>query len=124
VRDVAKAMMQLMNSNVSGERFIISAENRSYTDVFNLMAKAFGKKPPYKKVTPMLGKIVWRLEAIKSLFTGKDPLVTKETAKTALAKVNFDNSKLKFFLPGFSYMKIEDSIADTCAVFQQKLNSN
>jgi len=117
-------MMQLMNSNVSAERFIISAENRSYADVFNLMAKAFGKKPPYKKVTPMLAKIVWRLEAIKSLFTGKDPLVTKETVKTALAKVNFDNSKLKKFLPGFNYMKIEDSITDTCAVFQQKLNSN
>jgi len=124
VRDLVKVMMQLMNSNVSAERFIISAENRSYADVFNLMAKAFGKKPPYKKVTPMLAKIVWRLEAIKSLFTGKDPLVTKETVKTALAKVNFDNSKLKKFLPGFNYMKIEDSITDTCAVFQQKLNSN
>jgi len=124
VRDLVKVMMQLMNSNVSAERFIISAENRSYADVFNLMAKALGKKPPYKKVTPMLAKIVWRLEAIKSLFTGKDPLVTKETVKTALAKVNFDNSKLKKFLPGFNYMKIEDSITDTCAVFQQKLNSN
>ena len=124
VRDVVKAMTQLMNSNISAERFIISAENRSYAEVFNLMAKAFGKKPPYKKVTPLLGKIVWRLEAIKSLFTGKDPLVTKETAKTALAKVNFDNSKLKKFLPGFNYIKIEDSIAETCALLQQKLKSN
>ena len=113
-----------MNSNISAERFIISAENRSYADVFNLIAKAFGKKPPHKKVTPALAKIVWRLEAIKSFFTGKDPLVTKETADTALAKVNFDNSKLKKFFPDFTYRKIEDSITDTCAVLQQKLNSN
>jgi nucleoside-diphosphate-sugar epimerase len=124
VRDVAKAMIQLMNSNVTAQRFIISAENRSFTDIFNLIAKAFGKKPPHKKVTPFLAKIVWRLEAIKSYFTGKEPLVTKETARTALANADFDNSKLKKYLPGFTYQKIEDSITHTCAVLQQKLNSN
>ncbi|MGB5005666.1 MAG: NAD-dependent epimerase/dehydratase family protein [Ferruginibacter sp.] len=124
VRDVVKAMMQLMNSPVTAERFIISAENRSYDDVFNLIAKAFGKKPPHKKVTRGIAKMVWRLEAIKSYFTGKDPLVTRETAATAMAKVYFDNRKLTRFLPGFTYRKIEESIADTCHVLQQKLNSN
>ena len=123
VRDVAKAMIELMHSNVSAERFILSAENKTYAEVFNLMAKAFGKKPPYKKVTPLLAKIVWRLEAIKSFFTGKDSLLTKETSATAMAKVTFDNSKLKKFLPGFSYRKIEDSIADTCIALQQNINS-
>ena len=124
VRDVVSAMTGLMDSNISAERFIISAENRSYAELFNLMAKAFGKKPPHKRVTANLAKIVWRLEAIKSFFTGKDPLVTKETAKTALAKVNFDNSKLKKFLPGFTYRSIEETVADTCHILQQKLNSN
>ena len=123
VRDVAKAMIELMHSNVSAERFILSAENKTYAEVFNLIAKAFGKKPPQKKVTPLLAKIVWRLEAIKSFFTAKDPLLTRETAATAMAKVTFDNSKLKKFLPGFSYRKIEDSIADTCIALQQNINS-
>jgi dihydroflavonol-4-reductase len=123
VRDVVKAMLELMNSNITAERFIISAENRTYADVFNLMAKAFGKKPPHKKVTPILAKIVWRLEAIKSLFTGKDPLLTKETAATAMTKATFDNSKLKKFLPEFEYRKIEDTIAETCAALQQKINN-
>ena len=123
VRDVVKAMIELMNSDISGERFILSAENRTYAEVFNLMAKAFGKKPPHKKVTPLLAKIVWRLEAIKSLFTGKDPLLTKETAATAMARVTFDNSKLIKSLPGFSYRKIEDSIDHTCTALQQNINS-
>ena len=123
VKDVAKAMIELMNSNISAERFIISAENKSYADVFNLIAKAFNKKPPHKQVTPVLAKIVWRLEAIKSLFTGKEPLITKETTATALAKVNFDNSKLKKFLPGFEYRKIEETITDTCLALQQKINN-
>ena len=122
VRDVAKAMIELMESNICSERFILSAENRSYRDVFNLMAKAFNKKTPNKKVTPLLSQIVWRLEAIKSRFTGKDPLITKETAGTALAKVHFDNSKLKKFLPGFNYRPVEETILHTCQAFQQKLN--
>lgn len=122
VRDVAEAMMQLMESDINAERFIISAEDRSFADVFNLIAKAFGKKPPHKKVTPSMAKIVRRLEAIKSRFTGKEPLVTKETAATAMAKVHFDNSKLKKYLPAFSYRTIEESITDTCSLIQQKLN--
>lgn len=123
VRDVVKAMIELMNSNISAQRFILSAENRTYSEVFNLIAKAFNKKPPHKKVTPLLSKIVWRLEALKSFFSGKDPLLTKETAATAMTKASFDNRKLKAFLPDFSYRSIEDSIADTCAAFQQNINS-
>lgn len=122
VRDVAKAMIALMDSNISGERFIISAEDRSFKEVFTMMATAFGKKPPHKKVTPLLAQIVWRLEKIKSLCSGKDPLVTKETARTALATVHFDNSKLKQFLPEFSYRPLEETITHTCRLFQQKLN--
>jgi hypothetical protein len=112
-----------MESDITAQRFIISAEDRSFGDVFSLIAKAFNKKPPRKEVTPFLAKIVWRLEAIKSRFTGKDPLVTKETAATALAKVRFDNSKLKKFLPDFKYRKLEDTITETCVVIQQKLNN-
>jgi dihydroflavonol-4-reductase len=122
VKDVAKAMIALMQADITAQRFILSAENRSFRDVFNLIAKAFGKKPPYKKVTPLIAKIVWRLEAFKSMFTGNDPLVTKETAATALVAVNFDNSKLKHFLPGFNYKTIEETIANTCSIMQQNLN--
>jgi dihydroflavonol-4-reductase len=122
VRDVAKAMIQLMDSDITAQRFIVSAENKTYQEVFNIMAKAFNKKPPHKQVTPLIAKIVWRLEAIKSFFTKQDPLITKETAKTAMAKVNFDNSKLLKYLPQFRYRKLEDTITDTCTALQQKFN--
>lgn len=120
VKDVARAMILLMENNISGQRFILSAENRSYKEVFEMMAKAFGKKPPYKKVTPLIAAIVWRLEAFKSWFTKRDPLVTKETAKTALAKVNFDNSKLQKFVPGFLYKPVPATITEICAALSAK----
>ena len=122
-RDVAGAMIQLMESDISGERFIISAENATYRNVFTMIANAFGKKPPYKEVTPFLAGLKWRLDALKSRFTGITPLVTKETAATSLAKVNFDNSKLLKFLPGFRYRTLQQTVAETCAALQQKLNN-
>jgi dihydroflavonol-4-reductase len=114
VQDAARAMRLLMESPISGERFILSGENRTYRHVFNLIAQAFGKKPPYKKVTPLIAALVWRLEALKSRFSGREPLVTKETAATALAEVYFDSGKLGRFLPGWQYTPLEETIARVC----------
>src|SRR5436190_22388574 len=75
VRDVAAAMIQLMNSNITAERFILCAENMPYRELFTLIAKSFGKRPPHKKVNPTLAMMICRMEAIKSFFTGKDPFI-------------------------------------------------
>ena len=114
VRDVAAAMIQLMESDITAEKFVISAENISYRDMFTMMAKAFGKKVPSKKVTPFIAALTWRMENIKSMFMGTSPLLTQETIDTALTKVEYNNRKLLQFLPGFKYRKIQDTITYTC----------
>lgn len=121
VKDVADIMAQLMESNITAERFILSAENATYQSVFNMMANAFGKKLPTKKITPFLAAIAWRVEAIKSKFTGASPLVTKETAATSLAKVKFDNSKLFKYLPEFRYSNLQKTINQTCDEFVKNI---
>jgi dihydroflavonol-4-reductase len=120
VSDVVCAMILLMNSKISGQRFILSAENLSYKEIFSSIAKCFGKKPPPKKISPFIGEIVWRLEAIKAGFTGKKHLLTKETARTAQASVYFDNNKILNELPGFNFTPIAISIAHTCATLKEK----
>lgn len=120
VRDVATAMIMLMNSKISGERFILNSENLSYKELFSLMAKGFGKNPPPKQVTPFLAEIVWRLEEIKAMFTGKRRLVTKETANTAQASVRYNNDKVSDALPGFQFTTVANSIAFTCATLKEK----
>ena len=114
VRDVADAMVALMKSNISAERFILSGHNESYQNLFNCIADTFHKKRPSKKVTPFLARIVAFLESIKSGITGKEALITRETAATAMAHVKFDNSKLKQFLPGFNYRSLEETVQYTC----------
>ncbi len=122
VRDVAAIMILLMNSEITNERFILSAENLSYREVFTTMAKCFGKKPPSKKVTPFMAEIVWRIEAIKAAFTGNKSLLTKETASTALTQVFFDNSKILSALPAFTFTPVKQAIQHTCAMLKEKYN--
>ena len=112
--DIVDAMIRLMNSKVTAERFIINAECRSFEDVFFMIADAFGTKRPHKQVTPFLASVVWRLEKMKSIFTHKDPVVTKETAKNALATVDFDNSKFLKAFPDFHYTPLQESIERIC----------
>ena len=113
VLDVVAAMQLLMESDVQGQRFIISGANVEYKEVFTRIANAFGKRPPYKQVTPLLAAIVWRLEAIKGMITGKAPLLTKETAATAQAVVHFDNTKFLKAFPEFKYHTIQETIQRT-----------
>lgn len=119
VKDVARAMILLMNSEIKNEKFILNAENLSYKEIFTGIARCFDKKPPHKKVSSLIAAMVWRWEAIKSMFTGKDPLITKETARTALAKVYFDNSKFLKAMPGFRFTPVNETISNTCATLKQ-----
>lgn len=121
--DTVKAMMLLMESEINAERFILSAENRSYRSVFTEMANAFGSKPPRLKVTPLLASIVWRIERVKGWLLGKEPLLTKETAETAQQAVCFDNSKILAALPGFYFRPISETIVECCAHYNRKVTS-
>jgi nucleoside-diphosphate-sugar epimerase len=121
VEDVARAMIILMKSDVSAQRFIISAENRAYREVFQLIASSFQKQPPHRKVSKWLSELVWRWEAVKAMFTGADPLLTRETAATARARVTFDNSSFLQTFPEFSYRPLEESIQRICREYETTL---
>ncbi len=119
VLDVVDAMQLLMESEVTGQRYVLSADNMHYRDLFNSIATAFNKRLPYKKVTPFLAGIVWRLEALKGLITGKAPLLTKETAATAQAVVKFNNRKFLDAFPNFKYRNLEETIQRVAGELKQ-----
>ncbi len=119
VADVVAIMQQLMEGDISNERFILSAGNFSYKDVFTEMARALGKKPPRIAAGPFLTGIVWRWSMFKSMVFGETVSVTKETARTAQKQVFYDNSKLSGFLPGFAYKELGETIARMAASFRK-----
>ncbi|MBA4850778.1 SDR family NAD(P)-dependent oxidoreductase [Emticicia sp. BO119] len=94
VKDVIEAIYQLTISDIEGERYILNGGTVSYKEFFEKVARLFNKKPPTQKVSPILTELIWRIEALRSFFTGKAPLITKETAKNSLMKFIYKNNKI------------------------------
>ena len=121
VEDVAKASILLLESTINNERFILNGDNWSFRQLFNAIADGFNKKHPLKEATPFLASVAWRMEKVKSLFTRKPSLLTKESAKIAQTKTYFDNTKILSALPGFSFTSLQDSINNACNKYLQTL---
>jgi len=114
VEDVAKAVVLLAGSAITEERFVVCNDNWRFRKLLNTMADAFGKKQPGRQASPLISGIAWRLERLKSFFTGGRPLITKESAKVANSETLFDGSKLVRTLPGFEYRPLEETIQNAC----------
>ena len=112
VRDVSKAIIQLMDSSISAERFILVGENLNYKEVFEKIAHALNKQAPTKKATKWMMQIAWRLEKVNAFIKGKSPSITKETALTACEKYFYDSSKIKQMI-AYEFIAIDKAISNT-----------
>lgn len=114
VRDVVQAMIELTFSAVQGQRFILNAGILDYEAFFKRISENWQKKAPYLKVPAPLAELLWRLEYVRSLLTGKRPLITKETARVTRKRHTFNNSKIKKTLP-FTFRPVQETIDWCCA---------
>ena len=109
VLDVAKCVVKLLEKEIINERFILNAENIKYRDIFDSIAENLNKPKPHIKVSPLIKEIAWRIEWLKSFITNKSPLITKETANTAMKNKSFSNEKIIKALD-YKFIPIEESI--------------
>lgn len=114
VKDVAKATILLMESGITEQRFIVNGDNWTFKKLQETIADGFVKKRPMREATPFLMAAGWRVEKIKSLFTGKNPLLTKESARVAMSQTYFENDKILKALPDFSFTPLEETIKKSC----------
>ncbi len=115
VRDVAAVMIRLMQSQISGERFIVSSENWTFEKVIKTIATALNKKPPVIRLYPWMGEAGWMAEHVLRVF-GRAPTLTKEIARSAFHRFYYDNSKICEAL-NYDFIPIEKSIQETAAIF-------
>jgi len=109
VKDVVSVMIQLMNSDIKGERFILVAENWTLEKFTQVTAKALGVKPPKKEASSFLLGIAWRMDKLQQFFTGKQRKLTKQTAQSIQSQSFFDSSKIQNTL-NFKFIPVEESI--------------
>ena len=113
VEDVAKSMIALMDSQVTAERFTISAGNRHYQQFFSEIAEGFNVKAPAKEARPWMLGIAWRAARLASFFTGKPAALTSDAARSSLNESLYSNEKIKHTI-GIQFKPLEQSIQEVC----------
>ncbi len=120
VRDVVRAMTELMKSKHRGERFTVSAENLSYRRVLEMIAEALGRKPPHIHARPLMVSAAWRLDWLASQLTGKTRSITRDAAVSSQRKALFSNRKIRE-ATGMEFIPIDRSIRDTAQIFLREI---
>jgi dihydroflavonol-4-reductase len=113
VTDVAKSMIALMKSDITEQRYIISAENWNYKDITTATAKAFNIPPPALLAKPWMMELAWRGAALISFITRRPPALDKIAALSSIQVRNFDNSKIKAAI-AIEFKPISQSITEIC----------
>lgn len=113
VEDVAKCMILLMESDISEERFTLSAGNLNYKDFFAEIAKGLGVKAPSKEAKPWMLALAWRAAKLASLFTGKPAALTKDAARSSFNLSYYSNQKVTETL-NYTFKPLNQSIAEVC----------
>jgi len=89
------------------------------------MAKHLNRPAPNINVPPLMTKVAWKVEWIRSLLTGSKPEITREMATTTAQIYAYANEKIIKTLD-FEFTPVEKSIQEICEFFlqDQMLNKN
>ena len=116
VNDVSRAMIELMEKNISKERFVLVGENLQMKNYLDSVAEKLGKKKPTIEAGKILSKIAWRVDGLKSMLTGKEPSLTRETARAAQNKFYYNSEKINHKI-NFQFTPMNKTIDDICTNF-------
>ncbi|WNH08337.1 NAD-dependent epimerase/dehydratase family protein [Thalassobellus suaedae] len=111
IDDVISIMIQLLKSDIVNERFILVAENWTYKQFLQTLAKSVDANIPEKLASKRLLKVAWKLDWLKSKVTGKRRQLTKQIAYSLSSKKNYSSNKIETTL-NYTYKDVNKSIIE------------
>ncbi|MFD1629329.1 NAD-dependent epimerase/dehydratase family protein [Pseudopedobacter beijingensis] len=112
VKDVAANMIELMASNISGERFILNAENYTYEKFFKEIAAAYGITDSFKSIAKWKLKLAVKASVFANMLVGNINGLTKEVVSAAFNQTRYTNDKIKTALQ-VQFIPVSESIKCT-----------
>lgn len=116
VRDVAEAVLFLLDQDQDGERFLLNAANLSWRDAMTRIAESIGAKAPTLKVHPWQSALLWPVEALRARVAGTKPIITRESHQNVQADFQYDGSAYTN-VTGKKYRDIGQTIRETGKAF-------
>jgi len=116
-------MIGLMNKpELFSNRYVLVGDNFSMKFFMHHTALLMNKKKASVRVTPLMAEFAWRIFKISSMFTGKEPMITKETARTSVQEYNYSSKKIIHTLD-FTFTPIEKTLKYICEKYISEQNT-
>ena len=120
VNDVVTAMLRLMESEVTEERFTVVAENLTYRKVFTWMAQAMDVPAPKYKLGKWLGEIGWRVAEAYAKLSRKQPAITRDVIRSSGRFYAYSSQKLLETVD-MKLMPVKESVERTAKLFLEEI---
>ena len=119
--DVAKATRLVLESTYeSGERFVLVSENMSQHELLQSVAQSLNKRPPKRKVWPIISLTAGFISEKMANLSGKEPVITYESMRGSIQQHHYDGSKITQL--GMDYTPIQEVIAATGQAYLKQHN--
>lgn len=115
VDDVVRMMIDLMQSDVVGKRYVVVAENISYEDIIAKIAQRMGVKPPKRWAKSWMLQVAWRIDGVLS-WLGKKRFLTRQGA-ASLENTDLISNEQSIIELGFVYESIDDCLDRVVPIF-------
>jgi nucleoside-diphosphate-sugar epimerase len=120
VKDVATAMVDLTDSYIVNEQFIIVSENITYRKLLKIIAESMGNKKHLKEIQRWQLLVYSQVDKLKSILTRNKRSLFKANVNSAFKHLHYDNSKLKNTID-FQYFPIKDGISEITKNYKKEL---
>lgn len=116
VRDLAQFIVMLLEKNLHGERWLLSAENMPYGDLFRKIALELDLQKSFRPAPKWLAKILLHSA---NLFSKKQ--IGNEILNHTYGTFYYDSAK-SLTVDGFSYRPISETLRDILEIYRTKTN--
>lgn len=119
VQDVVQAMILLMHSTITNERFLLASETKSIAAVTDQIAHYLKQKPPKIPLKKWMVGVLWIVQSISHTLFRTPQQLTSESLKTIFGTVQFDDSKIQKSI-NIEFTPIDQAIQETALQFRKE----
>ncbi len=117
VNDVSRAMVSLMTSDRTGDRFILVAEVMSFEKLLKIIANALQVKTPSLYAKPWMTNMYWRIDWLLSAL-GRKRKYSKLMARASHQMHDYSSEKIRSEID-FEFDDIENILTQTAKAFSK-----
>ena len=114
VRDIASFIGHLLESEKSGERWLLNATNMSYSEIYTLIANKLGVKKKFKEAPEWMAKMVLLFSNMK-----KGRFSVPDLIHQVYGTFSYDAGK-SLTMPGFIYRPVEKTIEEVVSIYKNQ----